>query len=245
MLKIEMPDDLGGHFEHGINVLEMADGHGYAKLYAYDLERRACLLERLGKPVSRMGYPVRQQLEIICATLQKAWEIPAGGRALTSGEESIAWFRRFIGEAWERLGRPCPRGVIVQAFRFLQARENAWDPAGFVPLHGDAHGGDTLENRQGGGFKLIDPDGLYYEKAYDLGVLMREWPDEYGQNPLTAGRERCRCLHRLTGVSEQAIWEWGYLQTVSTAFVFLQTGQKEAGEKLLRLAGAWCGGDFR
>lgn len=99
MLKIEMPDDLGGHFEHGINVLEMADGHGYAKLYAYDLERRACLLERLGKPVSRMGYPVRQQLEIICATLQKAWEIPAGGRALTSGEESIAWFRRFIGEA--------------------------------------------------------------------------------------------------------------------------------------------------
>ena len=112
-------------------------------------------------------------------------------------------------------------------------------PDEFVLLHGDAHGGNTLKDSSGEGFKLIDPDGIVYEKAYDLGVLMREWIDEYEQEPIKKGKERCRELHNLTGVSEQAIWEWGYLQTVSTAFVLLQAGQKETGEQMLRLSEAW------
>lgn len=135
---------------------------------------------------------------------------------------------------------PCSRKVIKQAFSYLQSREKAGSPEEFVLLHGDAHARNTLKELSGEGFKLIDPDGIIYEKAYDLGVLMREWVEEYDLEPLRKGKERCRYLCRLTGVSEEAIWEWGYLQTVSTAFVLLQIGQEEAGQKMLRVAECWA-----
>ena len=196
-------------------------------------------MERLGKPVNQLGYSVREQMEIVCAALEKTWELPAGDAALLNGMESIAWFRSFIGETWEALNRPCSDRVIEQAFSFLQSREDALNPSEFVLLHGDAHGGNTLKTLSGEGYKLIDPDGIFYEKAYDLGVLMREWVDEYDRNPWEEGKQRCAFLHRLTGVPEQAIWEWGYLQTVSTAFVLIKIGQEKTGRKMLHVAECW------
>lgn len=241
VLKADMPEELGGDFDQGMAVLKMADGHGYVRLYKYDPERKACLMERLGKPVNQLGCSVFEQLQIICSVLQKAWEVPVTADArLSDGKDSVAWFRDFVGGGWERLGRPCPHKVIEQAFSYLQSRERAMDPAGFVLIHGDAHGANTLRELSGEGFKLVDPDGILYEKAYDLGVLMREWVEEYEQEPLKKGKERCRYLCRLTGVSERGIWEWGYLQTVSTAFVLLQIGQEEAGHRMLRVAECWA-----
>ena len=239
VLKIDMPENLGGEFVNSIAALKLAGGHGYARLYQFDMEKKACLLERLGKPINQLGYRVDEQIRIICSVLEETWKIPAGHTGLPGGRESVAWFRTFIGEAWERLKHPCSRSVIERARCYLQSREDAIDPAQFVLLHGDAHGGNTLKTLSGEQFKLIDPDGIVYEKAYDLGVLMREWADEYEQAPLQKGWERCEYLHRLTGVPKQAIWEWGYLQTVSTAFVLLQIGQEDAGNKMLRIAERW------
>lgn len=121
----------------------------------------------------------------------------------------------------------------------MQSREEAMKPSEFVLLHGDAHGGNTLITLAGDDYQLIDPDGIFYEKEYDLGVLMREWVEEYTQNPVEEGKRRCEYLHRLTGVPQRGIWEWGYLQTVSTAFVLLQIGQEETGQKMLRVAESW------
>ncbi len=47
VLKIDMPENLGGEFSRGIKALELVNGQGYAKLYDYDLDKKACLLERL------------------------------------------------------------------------------------------------------------------------------------------------------------------------------------------------------
>lgn len=239
VLKIDMPENLGGDFARGITALKMVNGNGCAKLYAYDLKRNACLMERLGAPINQLGYPVKKQLEIICSALKKVWEIPAADTNLPTGGDSVAWFREFIGETWEKLNRPCSRAVIKQALAFLQSREEALNPSAYVLLHGDAHGGNTLETLSGDGYKLIDPDGIFYEKAYDLGVLMREWVEEYASNPVKQGKERCRYLHQLTGVPQQEIWEWGFLQTVSTAFVLLLIGQEKTGQKMLGVAESW------
>ena len=239
VLKIDMPENLGGEFSNSIHTLKIAGGNGCAKLYAYDLERKACLLERLGKPINQLAYSVYEQLQIICGALRKVWETLFVNDRLPSGKDSVVWFREFIGETWEKLNHPCSYKVIEQAYSYLQTRERAINPDEFVLLHGDAHGGNTLKELSGNGFKLIDPDGIYYEKAYDLGVLMREWVDAYEQDPMQAGKERCAYLHHLTGVSEQAIWEWGYLQTVSTAFVLLQIGQEKTGQQMLGVAACW------
>lgn len=189
-----------------------------------------------------MGYSVNEQLQIICGALQKVWKTPFVNDGLPSGKDSVVWFRQFIGETWEKLNHPCSFQVIEQAFSYLQSREHALNPDEFVLLHGDAHGGNTLETLSGDGFKLIDPDGIFYEEAYDLGVLMREWVSEYEQDPMKEGKKRCAYLHHLTGVCEQAIWEWGYIQMVSTAFVMLQIGQEEIGHKMLRIAECWTEG---
>jgi len=109
-----------------------------------------------------------------------------------------------------------------------------------VIVHGDAHNNNTLMTLDGKGFKLIDPDGIYYEKAYDLGVLMREWPEEYRVYPLENGRKRCKLLHELTGADEKGIWQWGFLQTVSTSLILLQIGQIELADEMLHTAEAWC-----
>ena len=61
---------MGGEFFRGMAALRMADGRGCAKVYAFDPKRRACLLERLGKPINRMGFSVREQIGILCSVLQ-------------------------------------------------------------------------------------------------------------------------------------------------------------------------------
>lgn len=240
ILKVEIPDMSADEFQNSMTFLQMIGGRGYVKLFAYDVEKRASLMERLGKPVNQLGYPLDEQLRIICSVLQESWQIPAAGCGFPDGGHSIAWFRGFIMDAWEKLHHPCSQRVVERAMLYLQAREKAMNPAEFVLIHGDAHGGNTLQDLSGTkSFKLIDPDGIYYEKAYDLGVLMREWIDDHEQDPLRRGKERCRFLASLTGVGQQAIWEWGYLQTVSTALIALQAQWDEIGSRMLRIAEEW------
>ncbi len=51
----------------------------------------------------------------------------------------------------------------------------AHDDERAVLVHGDVHEWNALQ-APGGGFKLVDPDGLLAEPEYDLGVVMREDP---------------------------------------------------------------------
>lgn len=237
VLKIDMPEDLGEEFSKEISVLKTANGKGYSKLYAYDIEKKACLLERLGKPIDKLDYTIQEKLQIICKVLQNVWELPVGSTELTTG--NTLWFNNFLEDGYVKLNRPCSRKVIEQALVYLKSRAESENPDEFFMLHGDAHGGNTLKTLSREGFKFVDPDGLFYEKAYDLGILMREWCNDYEQEPVKAAKERSAYLHHLTGVSEQAIWEWGYIQIVSTAFVMLQIRQEKIGHKMLHIAEHW------
>lgn len=82
--------------------------------------------------------------------------------------------------------------------------------------------------------------GFSMKKPMIWVYLCREWIDEYQPNPLQAGKERCSYLHRLTGAPAQAIWEWGYLQTVSTALCCCRLGKKKQGQKMLQVAECWA-----
>lgn len=239
VLKVDIPDMSEAEFMQEVRTLQLADGHGYVRLYAFDASRRATLLEKLGRRLKTLELPVREQIEIICGALKQTWAMPVDGSGLPDGAASVNWFRSFIAGSWEALGKPCSRKVIDRAMEYLDLRESRLNPSEFVLLHGDAHNNNTLE-APGGGYKLIDPDGIFYEPAYDLGVLMREWPEEYAAHPVESGRARCALLHRLTGADEEAIWHWGYLQTVSTSLVLLQIGQKELAQNMLRTAQCWC-----
>ena len=242
VLKIEMPPYAS--FEGELRTLMAADGRGYARLLDWDRARRAMLQERLGSTLSGSGLSVTAQIEVLCTTLRSAWEVSAPPR-LTTGAEKARWLAGFIAATWEELGRPCSWRVVEQALAFAASREGAFDPDTSVLVHGDAHNNNALRVLEGDQaptqYKLVDPDGLLAEPAYDLAIPMREWSGEILQgDALALGRERCAKLSNLTGVDPRGIWEWGFVERVSTGLLATRVGADRIGKEMLEIAEAWA-----
>jgi streptomycin 6-kinase len=247
VLKLQLPgyDELA-EFASEIRVFQIAAGRGYARLLRADASRGALLQERLGPRLSDLNLPAERQFEIICATLRHAWITDPDVATFPSGAEKARWLREFISDAWQTLGQPCSEGVIAQALAHTHTREAAFDPARAVLVHGDAHGANTLapfgwDGSSDARFAFVDPDGLFAEPAYDLGILMRGWNAELlAGNPLHLGHERCAFLSRLTGEDPEAIWQWGVIERVSTGLFLIQIGYESEGREYLHVAEAWA-----
>ena len=68
------------------------------------------------------------------------------------------------------------------------------------------------------GFVFVDPDGFLAEPACDCGVVLRDWCIHLLAGNTVPLAQRYRgLLAGHTGVEETAIWEWGFLERVSTA----------------------------
>lgn len=222
-------------------VLLAAQGRGYAEVYRHDDGRRAVLLEKLGRQLAQTGWSVGAQIEALCATLKSAWRPLESAGEFMTGAQKAQSLALFIAELWEELERPCPAATIEAALACARAREAAFDPARAVLGHGDAHAWNALE-APGGGFKFVDPDGLYIEPEYDLGIAMREWTEELlAGDPLALGQARCALLARLTGGDPTAIWQWGLTERTSTGLLALKIGL-DGGREMLSVADAWARG---
>jgi streptomycin 6-kinase len=55
-------------------------------------------------------------------------------------------------------------------------------------------------------------------------------------DPLSLARSYCRLLADGSGVDEQEIWEWGFLERVSTGLYALSLGADELGQPHLDTA---------
>jgi streptomycin 6-kinase len=99
-------------------------------------------------------------------------------------------------------------------------------------VHGDVHEWNALQ-AAGGGFKLVDPDGLVAEAEYDMGVLMREDPLE-----LLHGdpRERARRLAARCALDATAIWEWGVAERAATGLHLTKIELQPVGRQMLAAA---------
>jgi hypothetical protein len=68
-------------------------------------------------------------------------------------------------------------------------------------------------------------------------IPMREWSSELLEgNPARLGRERSGLLGHLTGVDTRAIWEWGFVERVSTGLLVMQVGAEHVGRQMLEVA---------
>lgn len=166
----------GDHASNEITVLRLAAGEGCARLLRDDVARGALLEERLGRSLHQLTLPIARRHEVLCSAAARVWR-PAPGCDLPTGADKGSQLADFIPAAWEELGRPCSERAITDALSCLARRIAAHDDERAVLVHGDVHQWNTLE-AAGGGFKLVDPDGLVAEAEYDLGVLMREDPLE-------------------------------------------------------------------
>lgn len=228
VLKLVVPQHTTARDE--ITVLRLAAGEGCVALLESDVERGALLLERLGPSMFDLELPFDQRLPLLCDAARAMWR-PAPDTGLTTGDEKARRLAAGIADRWERLDRPCSVRTVEHALGCAERRERAHDDERAVLNHGDVHQWNAL--RVGEGFKLIDPDGLVAEPAYDLGILMREDPLE-----LLAGGpwERARFLSARTGVDADAIWEWGVVERLSTALLAIEIDLQPAGDELLAAA---------
>jgi streptomycin 6-kinase len=240
VLKVALPEP---GFQVQAQVLERAQGRGYARLLRSDLEHHAILLEALGPSLEQLGMPAERQVGILSAMLKRAWEVPPWmAPTRTAVEAKARDLHVLVSRLWVELGRPCSNAVLSQALRFAERRIAAADPERAVLVHGDPHPANALQvmtPRAGAepGFVLVDPDGFLAEPEYDLGVVLREWCAELlAGDASTVARRYCRLLAAHTGVEEQAIWEWGFLERVSSGLYALSFGAEGLGRPLLATA---------
>ena len=161
-------------------------------------------------------------------------------KAMAQGAEGRRWLER-LGSLIDELERAW--GVSVGAT--LHGGSGSYVAAAKTDAGGDAHSDNALRDPEHttaarARFKLVDPDGLLAEPAYDLGILMREWSRELlCGDAARLGRERCARLSRLTGVDPRPIWEWGFVERVSTGLLVTRVGAEELGREMLDVAEAW------
>ncbi|WEK04977.1 MAG: aminoglycoside phosphotransferase family protein [Candidatus Devosia phytovorans] len=239
IVKVGTPGSAIGR--HEADVLQRADGHGYVKLLRHDPGRQAMLLEKLGERLDLVDISHQQKIDIVCATLNDAWmPVPLDATYVT-GTEKANSLATGILQMWERNGQPCSAEVIESAMRYCQERAALYKPEGAVLAHGDPHMGNLLADPATDPirFKLVDPDGLAIEPAYDLGVLLRGWNEGIeGKNAHNIGRGRVRLLTQRTQVPAEAIWQWAYIERVSTGLLLLEIGDHNEGRLYLRTAEA-------
>lgn len=236
VLKMMIPradDGLGARAaELEATVLHFAAGRGCAELYASDDERGALLMEKLGPSLFDLDLPLRQQHQIMVDCARALWQ-PASDVDLPTGAQKAEWLINAITTQWERLDQPCSEAAIDQAVTCGEQRSLAHDDEQSVLVHGDMHQWNTLATLDGKSYKLIDPDGLLAEPAYDLGILMREDPVELMANdPFDRAEE----LAAMTGLDPAPIWEWGVIERVSTGLLCVSIGLEPVGTQMLEAA---------
>lgn len=238
IIKIGLPDIC--NCGHEAQVLTLAGAAPYVDLMAYDEFANALLLEPLGEPLASTPLSTGNQMQVLCETLRQTW-IPLGAdHKLMTGAEKAAWLADFIDSSWRELQPVLPDAIRDMATAWAREREVAHDDEHSCLVHGDAHEHNTLRDpSHSGRFKFIDPDGLYAEPACDLAVLMRGWnADLLAGDTMALAMARRDLLSSLTGVDATAIWQWGYMERVSTGLLMLQLGMNKEAHDMLNVAEA-------
>ncbi|GLV59753.1 hypothetical protein KDH_65780 [Dictyobacter sp. S3.2.2.5] len=231
-------------FQHEIDTIIRANGHGYVRVLKFDYERRALLLEQLGLSMQDSKLEPRQAIRLLCKILKQAWLVPSGADQTIDALEYKAWtLAQLISELWVKLERPCPEKIVSQALEFACRRMDAFDRERCVVVHGDPHPANALQvlaPRTGAesGYVFVDPEGFLCEPEYDLGVVLRDWNEELlaAADPMALAHEYCELLAKESGLDQAAIWEWGFIERVSTGLYIYAYGSNELGQPFFKTA---------
>lgn len=248
VIKVEVP---GAGFSNEVHTLELANGRGYVRLLAHHPAHHAVLLEDLGLPLSQVGYCPERQLSTLTTVLSQVWALPSRHAQEVSAwpgapTDRAAGLSELVTRLYEELGHPCSEQVLTRALQCAERRSAAFDPDRAVVVHGDAAAANLLQvpaPRLGAenGFVFVDPNTFLGDPAYDLGVALRDWCLELlnGDAPALA-RRYCHLLASAGGQDETAVWQWGYLERVSTGlYAHSLTGGNQGRQHLLTAESLW------
>lgn len=223
VLKLAIPEQ---DFVSQVRTISAAEGRGYVGLLACDIERRAILLEALGPSMDHLELPPERMIEALCQALRQAWQVPwPTDLTVLPAQEKTRVLSELVSRLWEELGRPCSERVVAQALRFAERRAAAFDLGRCVVVHGDPHPGNALQ--------VVAP-----RMGAESGFVLRDWCVQLlaADDASALARRYCRLLATETGVDETAIWEWGFLERVSTGLYVLDFGAGDLSRPFLDTA---------
>jgi streptomycin 6-kinase len=236
VLKLALPDPAS---DAEAATLRRAEGRGYARLLAHAPDHHALLLEALGPSLQQSAHPPADQLRLLADTLAEAWQSPTGHPG--PPPDKAGSLHDLVERLWVAQSGPADEAVLTTALAYAERRAEV-EPSELVVVHGDPHPANLLRvpaPRPGAtsGWCFVDPDGFVADRAYDLGVALRDW-SAHLEGPGARRRLEgwCALLAERSGVDATRIWEWGFLERVSTGLYVRSFGAERAAEPFLRTA---------
>lgn len=238
VLKLGPPDELN----HQAAVMRADAGRSHARVLAHDETAAALLLERLGAPVGEVVEEPMAQYALIADTLHRWWQIP-----LELGSDAGSKAQGLVGILDVQGARHCQEwGPALAAARAV-ALELAGTERTEVVCHGDPHPWNLLQHPADGGWRFVDPDGFRGERAYDLGVVIRGESElvirleaERPGSGLAFVRRSAAALAEHTGVDAERIWQWAFIERVTTGLFCRMLGYDAEGRHHLDAATVLC-----
>ena len=165
VLKIQYPHHESDH-EH--DALRRWNGDGAVRLFEYDAEHHALLLERCepGDPLSAVG--VDEALLVYSSLLPRLW-VSAGPPFRSLADEAAEWIAN-LPESWKRAGRPVENRLLELALESLEMLRTTQGPQ--VLVHQDLHAGNILRAKREP-WLVIDPKPLAGEREFSLAPIVR------------------------------------------------------------------------
>ncbi|ULH18005.1 aminoglycoside phosphotransferase family protein (plasmid) [Deinococcus sp. KNUC1210] len=242
VLKVALPE---ASLTTQLSTLLAARGRGYVQVLAHDLSRGAMLLEALGPSAETGMRAVPEVLSRLAAALLQAWQVPLTvfPPLMDASAHKAAGLYELVSTLAGEHATAAHPAVVAQARRYAQERLAARNPRRQVVVHGDAHALNLLQVpavRPGAesGYVFVDPEGFLCEPEYDLGVALREWNTQLlaVSDAQAEVRGWCEHLAQATGTDAEAIWQWGYLERVSTGLYLTHYGLAPLGTVFLETA---------
>lgn len=195
VLKIQWPH-AESEYEH--EALRVWNGNGAVRLFEFDAQEHALLMERCEAGDHLSTVDAEQALEVLAEMLPRLW-VPASEPFKPLREECVQW-RRSLPVNWEMAGRPYERELLDAALAAMD--EVSIGESEQVLLHQDLHGDNVLRARREP-WLAIDPKPLCGPREFSLAPIVRSY--EFGHSrhavmhrldwlttSLKLDRERCR-----------------------------------------------------
>ena len=197
VLKIQYPHHESDH-EH--EALRRWNGEGAVRLFDYDVQHHALLLERCepGAPLSTVG--VDEALQVYSSLLPRLW-VPAAAPFTSLADEAATWIAS-LPESWELGGRPVDVRLLDLALSSLEELRTSQGPQ--VLIHQDLHAGNILRAEREP-WLVIDPKPLSGEREFSLVPIIRG--AELGHSRKEVVR-RLDTLANVLGVDRERVRLW-------------------------------------
>ena len=219
-----------GEFAEEREALRLFDGHGMAKLLAYDVNDEVMLLERLRPGISlRTMEDDKKAISIASAVMKQLWRPAPSVHPFATVEKWGLGFTR-LREHYQGGNGPFPKALLEEAeMLYTELSASMEEP---MLLHGDLHQDNILSSERDN-WLAIDPKGLIGEPAYETGAMLRNFLPELLEQP-DPKRILARRIDQFSeelGFDRARIRGWGLSQAVLAAWWGVEdTGQLGEGE---------------